>query len=221
MRYPVVQKGSISFGWYVLGINSPGLPIPPVFFGGAGIIGGEFYDGANGELFSVVTGKNVSFAGYPIIDSGIVRRGAVTVARVSSDKNAASLLYPINRPDGLHLSRILSRHVCTVGGIRFSSASSPYDIYLRSLVLYLVEVNPFRPEETNILIASSRFSPDQFQSGVLDVDFAKVAGKPLVLTPERLLIIDINQNAVDSIPSSTHIMSVNLKDVTLKPICCQ
>jgi hypothetical protein len=86
--------------------------------------------------------------------------------------------------------------------------------------LYLVEVNPFRPEEANILVASSRFSPDQFQSGVLDVDFAKVTGKPLVLTPERLLVIDINQNAVDAIPQSGQIMSVGFKDVTLKPICC-
>lgn len=220
MRYTVVQKGSLSFRWLVFNIDSPGLSIPPVFFGGAGIIGGEFYDGANSELFSVVTGKNVLFAGYPMIESSIIRRGASTVVKVSEEKATASILYPSNRPDGLHLSRILSRHVCTVGGIRFSSASSPYDIYLRSLVLYLVEVNPFRPEEANILVASSRFSPDQFQSGVLDVDFAKVTGKPLVLTPERLLVIDINQNAVDAIPHSGQIMSVNFKDVTLKPICC-
>jgi hypothetical protein len=219
MRYPVVQKGSLSFRWLVFDINSPGLSIPPVFFGGAGVIGGEFYEVANSELFSVVTGKNVLFAGYLMIEIG-GRRGASTIVKVSAEKDTASILYPSNRPDGLHLSRILSRHVCTVGGIRFSSASSPYDIYLRSLVLYLVEVNPFRPEEANILVASSRFSPDQFQSGVLDVDFAKVTGKPLVLTPERLLVIDINQNAVDAIPQSGQIMSVNFKDVTLKPICC-
>jgi hypothetical protein len=206
------QRGEINFGWYVSGISAPGAVFAPVFFGGAGVLGEEVVNIMNAELFSAVVGKGVGSAGYTNYLAS--NRGAASTNIAAS----YSFLYPDNRPGASHLQRILSRHVCVIGRIRFTSTNTTYDTYIRSLALYLVEVNPLRQETVNTLIASSQFAPDQFQAGILDVDFVKTTGGPLVLTPERLLIIDITQNAVAAIPSDTRIMSVNFQNVLLKSL---
>lgn len=213
------QTGEMNFTM-ILGGYIVDDPVLPAWFGGLlseelPVGHGAIVKSANGLLLSSIVSKKVdgSFA--------LDRFSTISTYGVApGERQVFTSLLPTNRPFAAHLYSLLRYGTISIDRIRLTASADAYIPYLKSVAIYLVEVKALRQEVVNTLVGTSQFTPDQFQQGILDIDFVKTTGAPLVLTNERFILLDVKQDALAAFPSGgVNIMTVSFQNVVFQKLC--